>query len=122
VRLLLDAHVSGPTMGRRLTASGHDVRALDQEPALERLDDDDVRALAAGERRILVTHNVADFPRIVRDSAASGRARRRHTRLRHRPQRVRPHRARHPAVARAAPRPGGLDRLPGNRRPTFAGR
>jgi hypothetical protein len=74
VRLLLDAHVSGPNIGRRLTANGHDIRALDQEPALEGLADDEVLALAASERRILVTHNVADFPRILREWAARGRA------------------------------------------------
>jgi hypothetical protein len=51
VRLLLDAHVSGPNVGRRLEQNGHDERALDQEPALEGLDDDDVLALAASERR-----------------------------------------------------------------------
>jgi len=74
VRLLLDAHLSGPKIGRRLEQKGHDVRALDQEPALEGLDDDEVLALATTERRILVTHNVADFPRIVRDWAAAQRA------------------------------------------------
>jgi Domain of unknown function (DUF5615) len=73
VRLLLDAHVSGPRVGRRLEQQGHDVRALDQEPALEGLDDDDVLALAATERRILVTHNVADFPRILREWAVAQR-------------------------------------------------
>jgi predicted nuclease of predicted toxin-antitoxin system len=73
VRLLLDAHVSGPKVGRRLGENGHDVRALDQEPALEGLDDDEVLALAAGEERILVTHNIADFPRILRDWAAAQR-------------------------------------------------
>lgn len=73
MRLLLDAHVSGPNVGRRLRASGHDVRALDQEPALEGLDDDEVLALAATEQRILVTHNVADFPRILREWAAAQR-------------------------------------------------
>jgi hypothetical protein len=74
VRLLLDAHVSGPNVGRRLEQKGHDVRALDQEPALEGLDDDQVLALAATEQRILVTHNVADFPRILREWAAAQRA------------------------------------------------
>jgi hypothetical protein len=74
VRLLLDAHVSGPKVGRRLEVKGHDVRALDREPALEGLDDDEVLALAATERRILVTHNVADFPRILREWAAAQRA------------------------------------------------
>ena len=70
---LLDAHVSGPNVGRRLERNGHDVRALDQEPDLEGLDDDDVLALATSEQRILVTHNVADFPRILREWAAAQR-------------------------------------------------
>lgn len=74
MRLLLDAHVSGPNVGRRLDREGHDVRALDQEPDLEGLDDDQVLALASTEQRILVTHNVADFPRILRDWAAAQRA------------------------------------------------
>ena len=73
MRLLLDAHVSGPSVGRRLEGDGHDVLALDQEPALEGLDDDDVLALAAIEQRILVTHNVADFPRVLRAWAAAQR-------------------------------------------------
>jgi len=73
MRLLLDAHVSGPSVGRRLEHAGHDVRALDQEPALEGLDDDEVLALATAEGRILVTHNVSDFPHIPREWASSGR-------------------------------------------------
>jgi hypothetical protein len=48
--------------------------ALDLEPALEGLDDDHVLALAATELRILVTHNVADVPRILREWAADQRA------------------------------------------------
>jgi hypothetical protein len=74
VRLLLDAHVSGVRVGRRLEAAGHDFRALDQEPDLEGLDDDAVLALAAHDRRILVTHNVADFPQILRAWAEAGRS------------------------------------------------
>ena len=74
MRLLLDADVSGPNVGRRLEHNGHDARALDQEPALEGLDDDEVLALATSEQRILVTHNVADFPRSLRDWAAAQRA------------------------------------------------
>jgi hypothetical protein len=73
VRLLLDAHVSGPSVGRKLEAAGHDVQALDREPDLEGLDDDDVLALATEERRILVTHNVSDFPRILREWATANR-------------------------------------------------
>lgn len=64
---MLDAHVSGPRVGALLQEKGHDVRALDQEPELEGLADDDVLTLASGEQRILVTHNIRDFPGIVRD-------------------------------------------------------
>jgi hypothetical protein len=74
VRLLLDAHVSGPNVGRRLQTAGHDVRALDQEPALEALEDDHVLALATSDKRILVTHNISDFPAILRDWAEAGRS------------------------------------------------
>ena len=68
MRLLLDAHVSGPNVGRRLEGNGHDVRALDQEPALKGLDDDDVLALATSEQRILVTTTSPTF----RGSCATG--------------------------------------------------
>ncbi len=71
MRLLLDAHVSGPRVGRQLQAKGHDVRALDQEPALEGLGDEEVLALASEDRRILITHNIRDFPSIVREWMAA---------------------------------------------------
>lgn len=74
MRFLLDAHVSGPRIGRRLRDAGHDVRALDQEQALEGLDDEEVLALAAQEQRILVTHNIRDFPDILREWATAQRA------------------------------------------------
>lgn len=74
MRFLLDAHVSGPRIGGPLRNRGHDVRALDQEPELEGLDDEDVLALASEDRRILVTHNVTDFPEILRDWASGGRS------------------------------------------------
>jgi hypothetical protein len=74
VRLLLDTHVSGPRVGRRLEAHEHDVRALDQESALGGLDDDEVVGLAAAEDRILVTQNIRDFPAILREWAAAQRA------------------------------------------------
>ena len=73
MRLLLDAHVSGRRIGERLAAKGHDVHALDREPELEALDDDSVLELAATDRRILVTFNVADFPTILREWASAGR-------------------------------------------------
>jgi predicted nuclease of predicted toxin-antitoxin system len=74
LRFLLDAHVSGLTVGRRLEAEGHDVRPLDQELALERLGDDRVLALAAEEQRILVTQDVGDFPSLLREWAAAQRS------------------------------------------------
>jgi len=74
VRFLLDAHVSGPRVGRRLQEAGHDVLALDRELALEGLDDDEVLALASQAERILVTHNVRDFPVILREWAAAQRS------------------------------------------------
>jgi predicted nuclease of predicted toxin-antitoxin system len=73
VRFLLDAHVSGPRIGRRLREAGHDVSALDQEQALEGLDDEEVLALASHEERILVTHNIRDFPEILREWGAAQR-------------------------------------------------
>ena len=74
MRLLLDAHVSGPSVGGPLGDKGHDLRALDQEPELEGLDDENVLALASEDGRILVTHNVTDFPEILREWAAGGRS------------------------------------------------
>jgi hypothetical protein len=74
MRLLLDAHVSGPSVGGPLRERGHDVRALDQEPEHEGLDDEEVLGLASEDGRILVTHNVTDFPEILRDWAAEGRS------------------------------------------------
>ena len=73
MRLLLDAHVSGTRIGAVLADCGHDVRALDQEPALEGIGDENVLELAAGDGRILVTFDVADFPVIAREWAQSSR-------------------------------------------------
>ena len=74
MRLLLDAHISGRSVGGPLRDNGHDVRTLDQEPELEGLDDEDVLALAVEDGRILVTHNVADFPELLREWAVGGRS------------------------------------------------
>lgn len=52
------------------------MRALDQDPALEGVQDEDVLALASQEDRILVTQDFHDFPAILRDWAG---ARRSHT-------------------------------------------
>jgi predicted nuclease of predicted toxin-antitoxin system len=72
LRLLLDAHVSGHTIGRRLREAGHDVLALDEHRELERLDDQSVLALAALEERILVTFDVRDFSGILQQWAVDG--------------------------------------------------
>lgn len=73
MRLLLDANLSPKRIGGPLIESGHDVRALAAEPALEGLDDPDVLALAAEEERILVTRNSRDFAPILREWAEAGR-------------------------------------------------
>lgn len=73
MKLLLDAHLSGRTVGKALIRSGHDVRALDQEPELERLPDSRVLELATAERRVLVTANIRDFEPILREWAGESR-------------------------------------------------
>jgi hypothetical protein len=64
---MLDAHVSGPRVGRSLEEMGHDVRAVDQEEELEWLPDEQLFELADSDGRILVTHNVGDFLRILKE-------------------------------------------------------
>jgi NAD(P)-dependent dehydrogenase (short-subunit alcohol dehydrogenase family) len=73
LRLLLDAHVSGRAIGRRLREAGHDVLALGDDRQFEALADDDVLRLAAREGRVLVTFNVKDFAAILRDWADEDR-------------------------------------------------
>jgi predicted nuclease of predicted toxin-antitoxin system len=74
MRILLDAHISGKTVGKALTERGHDVRALDSEPELEGLSDPNVLELATAEGRILVTANVRDFEPLLRELAGEGRS------------------------------------------------
>ncbi len=73
MRLLLDAHISGRTVGRALIESGHGVRALDSDIALEGLSDPEVLELAAAEGRVLVTANIRDFEPLLREWAGEGR-------------------------------------------------
>ncbi len=73
MRILLDAHVSGRTVGKALTEDGHDVRALDSEIELEGLSDPEVLELAAAEGRVLVTANIRDFEPLLREWAGEGR-------------------------------------------------
>lgn len=74
MRVLLDAHVSGRRVGRPLRNAGHDVLALDSDEALSRLPDGEVLALATREDRIVVTYNVSDFARLVREWAEARRS------------------------------------------------
>lgn len=74
MRILLDAHISGRAVGRALTESGHEVRALDSEIELEGLSDPEVLELAATERRVLVTANIRDFEPLLRQWAGEDRS------------------------------------------------
>jgi len=67
MKILLDAHISGRTVGKALSEGGHDVRALDSEVELEGLADPEVLELAAAEGRVLVTANIRDFEPILRE-------------------------------------------------------
>jgi hypothetical protein len=55
-----------------LSAEGHDVIAAATEPALARLEDEELLAIATREGRALVTENAKDFDRIVRTLSAQG--------------------------------------------------
>ena len=74
MRLFLDAHISGRRVAQALRERGHDVRAADEERALDDLDDADLLALAPGEGRILITANVRDFLPLLREWAEAGRS------------------------------------------------
>lgn len=73
MRILLDAHISGRTVGKALAENGHEVRALDSEIELEGLPDPEVLELAASESRILVTANIRDFEPLLREWIGEGR-------------------------------------------------
>lgn len=74
MRLLLDAHISGRRIGAALRAHGHDVRAVDEERVLDGCSDEELLAHAAAERRILVTLDAHDFPRISGEWLNTGRS------------------------------------------------
>jgi hypothetical protein len=65
LRLLLDADTSSHTLVRLLTERGHDVVAAGLVDELKQLDDPVLFAVAQEQRRIVVTHNVHDFPDIL---------------------------------------------------------
>ena len=73
MKILLDAHISGRTVGKALMEGGHDVRELDSEPELEGLSDPEVLELSAAEGRVLVTANIRDFEPLLREWAGESR-------------------------------------------------
>lgn len=74
MRLLLDHNLSGRGIGGPLRSAGHDVRALQEEPEMDGIDDEDVLALATAEARIVVTRNSRHFAPIAREWADVGRS------------------------------------------------
>jgi predicted nuclease of predicted toxin-antitoxin system len=74
MRILLDAHISGRTVGKVLIEDSHNVRALDSEPELEGLSDPEVLELATEEGRVLVTANIRDFEPKLREWAGESRS------------------------------------------------
>jgi predicted nuclease of predicted toxin-antitoxin system len=74
MKILLDAHISGRTVGKALIEGGHDVRALHSEPELEGLSDPEVLGLATAEGRMLVTANIRDFEPLLREWAGENRS------------------------------------------------
>jgi Domain of unknown function (DUF5615) len=73
MRLFLDAHVSARRIATALRDRGHDVRAADEERALDGCEDGRLLQLAASEARIMVTFNARDFARIAQEWAGEGR-------------------------------------------------
>lgn len=73
MRLLLDAHISGPRVAESLRKAGHEVRAVDEERELDGWGDEALLGLAADEERVMVTFDVKDFPDIARRWAEAGR-------------------------------------------------
>ncbi len=73
MRLLLDADLSHRYVGRPLARRGHDVLALQRNPALSALPDPEVLELATAEQRILVTRNSRDFDPLAREWASADR-------------------------------------------------
>jgi hypothetical protein len=66
MRLLLDADLSHRRLASPLEKRGHDVVALQADPALRSLPDELVLELAATEGRILITRNARHFQPLAR--------------------------------------------------------
>ena len=73
MRLLLDAHISGPKVATALRRAGHDVLSADEQRSLDGWTDEDLLELATREERIMVTFDIKDFPGILRRWAEADR-------------------------------------------------
>src|SRR5580704_17502769 len=73
VKLLLDAHISGPRVAAALREPGEDVRAADEERELDGCTDEELLSMATKEGRIFLTFDVKDFAVIARRWAEAGR-------------------------------------------------
>ncbi len=73
MRLLLDAHISGPRIAAALREQGHDVHATDEQRQLDGMADEQLLELAANERRVMITFDVKDFTVIARRWAEAGK-------------------------------------------------
>jgi uncharacterized protein with von Willebrand factor type A (vWA) domain len=71
MRLLLDEHFS-PRIANQLRRRRHDVVAARAQADLHGLSDAELLAFATGQRRALVTENVADFAELHRASIITG--------------------------------------------------
>ena len=71
MRLLLDEHYS-PTIAAQLRQRRHDVTAARAQPDLHGLPDAALLAFATGQRRAVVTENVADFVELHRAAVITG--------------------------------------------------
>ena len=71
MRLLLDVHHSRHA-AERLHDEGHDVVAAADDQTLRDAADEELLSLASIDNRALVTENVKDFDRLVRQRAESG--------------------------------------------------
>jgi len=69
VRLCLDEHYS-PDIADQLRKRGHDAYAVKERAELLAMGDGELLQVLIGERRALLTENVADFEPLARDLAA----------------------------------------------------
>jgi hypothetical protein len=71
VRLCLDQHYA-PQIAAALRERGHDVIGAEAEEELRGLPDEELLAFCVGERRALLSENVADFVPLAHRLAARG--------------------------------------------------